>query len=153
VIHGAAGYLSEAFVQEDFDFYGRTLSGTLQLRERWKRGVSLVERAMGEAVGRAYVGRHFPPGARERMDVLVANLLEAYRQSIENLEWMGADTRRRALDKLEKFTPKIGYPVMWRDYSSLRMATGRALQRRWRRPGGRVHCAVGQGTAGSRRPS
>jgi putative endopeptidase len=100
VIHSAAGYLSEAFVQEDFDFYCRTLSGTPQLRERWKRGVALVERAMGEAVGRVYVGRHFPPGARERMDVLVANLLEAYRQSIEKLEWMGEDTRRRALDKL-----------------------------------------------------
>ena len=92
-----------------------------QLRERWKRGVSLVERAMGEAVGRAYVGRHFPPGARERMDVLVANLLDAYRQSIKTLEWMGVDTRRRALDKLGKFTPKIGYPVRWRDYCSLRI--------------------------------
>jgi putative endopeptidase len=119
VIHSAAGYLSEAFVQEDFGFYGRTLSGTPQLRERWKRGVALVEEAMGEAVGRAYVSRHFPPGARERMDVLVASLIEAYRQSIEGLEWMGADTRRRALEKLEKFTPKIGYPVRWRDYSSL----------------------------------
>ena len=119
VIHGAAGYLSEAFVQEDFDFYGRTLTGTPQLRERWKRGVSLVEGAMGEAVGRAYVGRHFPPGARERMDVLVANLSEAYRQSIEKLEWMGADTRQRALDKLGKFMPKIGYPIRWRDYSNL----------------------------------
>ena len=121
VIHGAAGYLSEAFVQENFDFYGRTLTGTPQLRERWKRGVSLVERAMGEAVGRVYVGQHFPPGARERMDVLVANLLEAYRQSIETLEWMGADTRGRALDKLAKFTPKIGYPARWRDYSDLRI--------------------------------
>jgi putative endopeptidase len=121
VIHSAAGYLSEAFVQEDFDFYGRALSGTPELRERWKRGVSLVDRAMGEAVGRVYVGRHFPPGARERMDVLVANLLEAYRQSIDKLDWMGADTRRRALDKLGKFTPKIGYPVSWRDYSSLRI--------------------------------
>jgi putative endopeptidase len=119
VIHSAAGYLSEAFVQEDFDFYGRTLSGTPELRERWKRGVSLVEGAMGEAVGRAYIARHFGPGAKERMDVLVANLIEAYRQSIEELEWMGADTRRRALEKLEKFTPKIGYPVRWRDYSSL----------------------------------
>ncbi len=119
VIHRAAGYLSEAFVDEDFDFYGRTLSGAPQLRERWKRGVSLVEGAIGEAVGRAYVARHFPPGARERMDVLVANLLEAYRESIGQLDWMGADTRRRALDKLGKFTPKIGYPVRWRDYSSL----------------------------------
>jgi putative endopeptidase len=121
VIHGAAGYLSEAFVQEDFDFYGRTLRGTPQLRERWKRGVSLVEEAMGEAVGRRYVGLHFPPGAKERMDTLVASLLEAYRQSIEELEWMGADTRRRALDKLGKLTPKVGYPVRWRDYSGLRI--------------------------------
>jgi len=121
VIHSAAGYLSEAFVQEDFDFYGRTLSGTPQLRERWKRGVSLVEGALGEAVGRAYVGRHFPAEAKEQMDVLVANLLQVYRQSIEELEWMGPDTRQRALDKLGKFTPKIGYPVRWRDYSSLRI--------------------------------
>jgi putative endopeptidase len=120
VIHSAAGYLSEAFVQENFDFYGRVLSGTPQLRERWKRGVSLAESAMGQAVGRAYVGRHFPPGVRERMDVLVANLLEAYRQSISTLDWMGEDTRRRALDKLGKFTPKIGYPDKWRDYSGLR---------------------------------
>jgi putative endopeptidase len=119
VIHSAAGYLSEAFVQEDSDFYGRTLSGTPQLPERWKRGVSLVERAMGEAVGRAYVARRFQPEARERMDVLVANLVEAYRRSIEELEWMGPDTRRRALEKLGKFMPKIGYPVRWRDYSSL----------------------------------
>ena len=121
VIHSAAGYLSDAFVQEDFGFYGRILSGTPQLRERWKRGVALVEQAMGEAVGRVYVARHFPAGARERMDVLVASLLRAYRQSIEELEWMGDDTRRRALDKLEKFTPKIGYPARWRDYSSLRI--------------------------------
>ena len=119
VLHSAASYLSGAFADEHFDFYGRTLSGTPQLRERWKRGVSLCELAMGEAAGRAYVGRHFPPGARERMDVLVANLLQAYRQSIEKLDWMGADTRRRALDKLAKFTPKIGYPVKWRDYSRL----------------------------------
>ncbi|HSZ40931.1 MAG TPA: M13-type metalloendopeptidase [Trebonia sp.] len=121
VIHSAAAYLSEAFVGENFDFYGRTLSGTPELRERWKRGVSLVERAMGEAVGRAYVGRHFRPEAREQMDVLVGNITEAYRQSIEKLDWMGADTRQRALDKLAKFTPKIGYPVRWRDYSSLRI--------------------------------
>ncbi len=121
VIHSAAGYLSDAFVQENFDFYGRTLSGTPQLRERWKRGVSLAEEAMGEAVGRAYVGRHFRPEAKERMDLLVANLLEAYRQSIEQLDWMGADTRRRALEKLGKFTPKIGYPASWRDYSSLQI--------------------------------
>jgi putative endopeptidase len=121
VIHGAARYLSEAFVQEDFDFYGRTLSGTPELRERWKRGISLVEWALGDAVGRAYVGRHFTAGAREGMDILVANLLEAYRASIQQLEWMGPDTRQRALDKLAKFTPKIGYPARWRDYAGLQI--------------------------------
>jgi putative endopeptidase len=119
VIHGAAPYLSGDFVEANFDFYGRTLTGTPQLRARWKRGVSLVEGAMGEAVGRIYVDRHFPPASKESMDALVANLIEAYRQSIGTLEWMGEDTRRRALDKLEKFTPKIGFPVKWRDYSSL----------------------------------
>jgi len=121
VIHGAAPYLSGDFVEANFDFYGRTLTGTPELRARWKRGVSLVEGAMGEAVGRAYVEKHFPPAAKDRMDALVANLIEAYRQSIQNLEWMGAETRRRALDKLEKFTPKIGYPVKWRDYSRLEL--------------------------------
>ncbi|SEH60867.1 MULTISPECIES: M13-type metalloendopeptidase [unclassified Leifsonia] len=121
VIHGAAPYLSGDFVEANFDFYGRTLTGTPELRARWKRGVSLVEGAMGEAVGRAYVEKYFPPAAKDRMDALVANLIEAYRQSIQNLEWMGAETRRRALDKLEKFTPKIGYPVKWRDYSRLEL--------------------------------
>ncbi|MDQ1607382.1 MAG: putative endopeptidase [Microbacteriaceae bacterium] len=119
VIHGLAPFLSSEFVGENFDFYGRTLTGTPQMRDRWKRGVSLVEGAMGEAVGRIYVERHFPPAAKESMDVLVANLIEAYRQSIQKLEWMGAETRARAIDKLEKFTPKIGFPVKWRDYSKL----------------------------------
>ncbi|MCX7522670.1 peptidase M13 [Microbacterium sp. STN6] len=119
VIHGFAPFLSQAFVEENFDFYGRTLTGTPEMRDRWKRGVSLVEGAMGEAVGRVYVERHFPPEAKERMDVLVGNLIEAYRRSIRSLEWMGEETRQRALEKLEKFTPKIGFPVKWRDYSAL----------------------------------
>ncbi|MGR0218936.1 M13 family metallopeptidase [Agromyces sp. ZXT2-6] len=119
VIRSSAAYLSKDFVDANFDFYGRTLSGTPELRERWKRGVSFVEGAMGEAVGRIYVERHFPPAAKEAMDELVANLVEAYRQSIAGLDWMGEETRAKALDKLEKFTPKIGYPVKWRDYSTL----------------------------------
>ncbi|HKH07459.1 MAG TPA: M13-type metalloendopeptidase, partial [Agromyces sp.] len=119
VIRSNAAYLSSDFVEANFDFYGRTLTGTPQLRERWKRGVSLVEGAMGEAVGRIYVERHFPPTAKAAMDELVANLVEAYRQSITGLEWMGGKTRAKALDKLAKFTPKIGFPVKWRDYSSL----------------------------------
>ncbi|WP_127791957.1 M13 family metallopeptidase [Agromyces sp. LHK192] len=119
VIRSNAAYLSNDFVEANFDFYGRTLTGTPQMRERWKRGVSLVEGSLGEAVGRIYVERHFPPAAKDAMDDLVANLVEAYRQSISKLEWMGEATRERALEKLGKFTPKIGYPVKWRDYSSL----------------------------------
>ena len=121
VIRSNGAYLSSDFVEANFDFYGRTLTGTPELRARWKRGVSLVEGALGEAVGRIYVERHFPEEAKTAMDVLVANLVEAYRQSITDLEWMGADTRARALDKLDKFTPKIGYPVKWRDYSALQI--------------------------------
>ena len=119
VIRSSAAYLSSDFVDANFDFYGRTLTGTPELRERWKRGVSFVEGAMGEAVGRIYVERHFPPAAKDAMDELVANLVEAYRRSISELDWMGEETRAKALDKLEKFTPKIGYPVKWRDYSTL----------------------------------
>jgi putative endopeptidase len=119
VIRSNAPYLSSDFVQANFDFYGKTLTGTPELRDRWKRGVSLVEGIMGEAVGKIYVERHFPPSAKHAMDELVANLIEAYRQSIRGLSWMTEATRIRALEKLEKFTPKIGYPVKWRDYSSL----------------------------------
>ncbi len=119
VIRSNAAYLSDDFVSANFDFYGKTLTGTPELRARWKRGVSLVEGALGEAVGRIYVDRHFPEAAKVAMDVLVANLVEAYRESITTLDWMGAETRARAIDKLDKFTPKIGYPVKWRDYSSL----------------------------------
>ena len=119
VIRSSASYLSSDFVDTSFDFYGKTLTGTPELRARWKRGVSLVEGAMGEAVGRIYVDRHFPPAAKQSMDVLVANLVEAYRQSIAELTWMTDATRQRALDKLAKFTPKIGYPMKWRDYSAL----------------------------------
>ncbi len=119
VVHGYSPYLSTPFVDEQFDFYGRTLTGAPELRERWKRALSLVEGALGEAVGKIYVERHFPPNAKEAMDELVANLVEAYRESITTLEWMGAATRERALEKLSAFTPKIGYPVKWRDYSAL----------------------------------
>lgn len=118
-IRTAAAYLSSAFVEANFDFYGRTLSGTPELRARWKRGVALVEGALGEAVGREYVARHFPPRSKELMDELVAHLIEAYRQSITDLDWMTEETKKRAHDKLDTFLPKIGYPVKWRDYSAL----------------------------------
>ncbi|SIT86447.1 M13 family metallopeptidase [Microbacterium sp. RU33B] len=119
IVHAAAPFLSDAFVQENFGFYGTQLSGVPVIRERWKRGVGLAEAAMGEAIGRVYVERHFPPAAKVAMDELVANLVEAYRQSIQNLDWMSAETRERALAKLDAFTPKIGYPVAWKDYSGL----------------------------------
>ena len=119
VIHAAAAFLSDEFVAENFAFFGTQMTGVPVNRERWKRGVSLTQAALGEAIGKVYVERHFPPTAKEAMDELVANLIEAYRQSITDLEWMSPETRERALDKLDKFTPKIGYPDVWRDYDAL----------------------------------
>lgn len=119
VIGGAAPYLSDEIVQQNFSFYGTTLNGTPQLRDRWKRAVSLIESAIGEAVGRVYVERHFPATSKSAMQALVANLVEAYRQSISSLDWMSQSTKEKALEKLAKFTPKIGYPDKWRDYSAL----------------------------------
>ena len=109
-IRTAAAYLSGAFVEANFDFYGRTLSGTPELRARWKRGVGLVEGALGEAVGREYVARHFPPRSKEMMDELVANLLEAYRRSITDLDWMTEETKQRAFEKLDTFRPEDRLP-------------------------------------------
>ncbi|MFE7845712.1 M13 family metallopeptidase [Microbacterium sp. NPDC057407] len=119
IVHGSAAFLSDEFVDENFAFYGTQLTGVPVNRERWKRGVGLAEAAMGEAIGKVYVERHFPPAAKDAMDELVANLIEAYRQSITGLEWMSPETRERALAKLDAFTPKIGYPVKWKDYSAL----------------------------------
>jgi endothelin-converting enzyme/putative endopeptidase len=119
VIRSAAPYLSAEFVEANFDFYGRTLSGTPELRARWKRAVSFVEGSVGEAVGQLYVERHFPPASKAAMDELVANLLEAYRRSITALDWMTEETKQRAFRKLETFRPKIGYPEKFRDYSTI----------------------------------
>jgi putative endopeptidase len=119
LISARAGLLTEALVDADFDFYGRLLTGTEEIRDRWKRGVSLVQGLMGDAVGKLYVERHFPPGAKARIDTLVDNLREAYRISISDLDWMTPATRERALTKLGKFTAKVGYPAKWRDYSTL----------------------------------
>ena len=124
LVHEYAPYLSSPFVEENFDFYGRRLSGVPELRARWKRGVGLLEAALGEAVGQLYVERHFPPRAKERMVELVDNLVEAFRHSFAEVPWMGDATREEALAKLEAFTPKIGYPDEWRDYSSLEVDPG-----------------------------
>ncbi|MGZ7014853.1 MAG: M13 family metallopeptidase [Acidimicrobiales bacterium] len=118
----SAPYLSSAFVDENFAFYSRTLAGAQELRDRWKRAVALCNVAIGEAVGAEYVARVFPPEAKAQMDELVANLVEAYRISIGRLDWMGAETQERALAKLEKFRPKVGYPDTWRDYGALEIA-------------------------------
>ncbi|WP_441295143.1 M13 family metallopeptidase [Massilia cavernae] len=117
-------YLSKDFVDTDFAFYGTTLTGVTENRPTWKIGVSTVESAMGEAVGKLYVGQHFPAERKERMEVLVKNLLEAYKQSIDTLDWMGPATTKEAQAKLAKFTPKIGYPNKWRDYSTLAIDKG-----------------------------
>ena len=127
VVHGRASLLSAAFVEENFDFYGRTLQGTDELRPRWKRGVGLVESCLGEALGEIYVERHFPPSHKSAMEALVGRLIEAYHQSISSLEWMSPATRERALEKLALFTPKIGYPVRWRDYSAVEVVPGDVL--------------------------
>ena len=124
VIRARAPYLTDPLVAENFAFYGTTLSGTPENRERWKRGVELVENVLGEAVGRLFVAEHFPPAAKARMVELVANLTAAYRANIAALDWMGQDTKRAALAKLERFTPKIGYPDTWRDYSGLEITRG-----------------------------
>ena len=124
IISGSSPYLNKALVDENFSFYGTTLSGIPKLKERWKRAVGLVEGALGEAVGQIYVDRHFGKQAKERMVGLVANLIEAYRVDIKALTWMSDETKEKAFIKLDKFTPKIGYPDKWRDYSKLTINPG-----------------------------
>jgi len=119
IVGAAAPYLSSPFVRENFAFYGTVLSGTPELKERWKRGVAVVEDALGEAIGELYVRKHFPESHKARMEELVANLVEAYRSSITGLDWMGEETKTRALAKLDSFRTKIGYPAKWTDYSSV----------------------------------
>ncbi|XAS69322.1 M13-type metalloendopeptidase [Micrococcaceae bacterium Sec5.7] len=119
VIGSAAPYLSSVFVDANFAFYGTILSGTPRNKDRWKRGVGVVEAALGEAVGQIYVSRHFPETHKARMQTLVSNLTKAYRQSITGLEWMGEDTKAEALRKLGAFRAKIGYPDEWIDYSAV----------------------------------
>ncbi|PNH78572.1 M13 family metallopeptidase [Arthrobacter sp. AFG20] len=119
IINSAAPYLSSAFVDTNFAFYGTTISGTPRNKDRWKRGVAVVEAALGEAVGQIYVARHFPEGHKARMQTLVENLIEAYRQSISGLEWMGEGTKAEALRKLGAFRAKIGFPDEWIDYTAV----------------------------------
>ncbi len=124
VLLHSAGYLSKAFVDAAFAFYGTHLSGTPQIKDRWKRSVALVEGALGEAVGREYVTRHFPASHKAIMESLVENLLAAYQSSIGSLEWMTDETKARALAKLDSFNTKIGFPEKWIDYSALEIIDG-----------------------------
>ena len=119
VLRAAAPYLSDEFVAENFDFYGKVLSGVKELKPRWKRAVSAVDGAMGEAVGQMYVEKYFPAAAKERMVKLVGNLQQALGERIQALTWMSEETKTKALEKLAAIYVKVGYPDTWRDYSAL----------------------------------
>jgi putative endopeptidase len=135
VLRAASPFLSEALVRTDFEFYGRVLNGTPELRPRWKRAVAFVERSIGEAVGREYVARHFPPSSKSMVDELVGNLIQAYREAISQLSWMSDQTKERAYEKLAAFRTKIGYPDRFRDYSALQVSPNDLL--------GNAHAAAG----------
>ncbi len=121
IINGLAPYLSEPFVEAHFGFHGTALRGIPLNEPRWKRGIALVEQALGESLGKLYVARYFPPQNKVRMEQLVANLLAAYKESITRSDWLGPATKTQALAKLAAFRTKIGYPDKWRDYSALRI--------------------------------
>jgi putative endopeptidase len=127
-VRNNAQFLSSDFDTADFEFFGKTLRGVETQRERWKRGVQQINGGLGEAVGQIYVERHFPPGHKAAMDGLVANLVAAMRERLERNDWMDAETRMRALAKLETFEPRIGYPTKWTDYSSLTIEPGNLLE-------------------------
>ncbi len=119
LLNGFAPYLNKSIVDAEFGFYNTTLRGVKEQQPRWKRGVNTVNGNLGEMLGKLYVERHFKPEAKARMEGLVANLREAYRNGIDKLEWMSPETKKQAQEKLARFTPKIGYPNKWRDYSKL----------------------------------
>lgn len=118
-LNNSASRLTAALDEQNFNFYSKTLSGVEEQRAMWRRAVNVVNGGLGEVVGKVYVKNHFPPEAKQRMLELVGNLINAYEKSIKELDWMSEETKREALDKLSKFTPKIGYPDEWRDYSAL----------------------------------
>lgn len=124
VLNSAAPYLNKPFVDENFAFFGKTLNGIQEIRPRWKRGVEAAEGALGEALGKIYVAKYFPAENKARMEALVANLLKAYEGSINSLTWMSDESKKKALEKLGKFSVKIGYPNQWRDYSTLEVKAG-----------------------------
>jgi len=126
-VHNHAPYLPKAVDDENFAFFGKVLSGREKQRERWERGVDLVNGGLGEAIGQVYVKQHFPPEAKAKIDALVENMKGAYKANIEKLEWMGPETRAKALEKLASLRVKIGYPNKWKDYSSMAIMPGNVL--------------------------
>jgi len=127
-----AAVLPRTFVDEDFDFYGRTLRGTSQLRDRWKRAVDATNEALGDAVGRVYVQRYFPASAKARLEKIVASIITAFEQRIDRLTWMNPKTKANAKAKLGTLIVGIGYPDKWRDYGNLEVVRGEALMNAWR---------------------
>lgn len=119
LLNSNAGYLNTTLDRQNFEFYGKTLSGTVQQRPLWRRAVATVNHTLGEVVGKVYVQKHFPLEAKQRMQTMVDNLIQTYAESIKSLSWMGDKTKIEALRKLNKFTAKIGYPDKWKDYSTL----------------------------------
>ncbi len=119
VVNASANELNQEIDNQNFEFYGKAMTGQQEQQPLWRRAVSVVNTSMGEVVGKVYVKKHFPPAAKERMLLLVNNLLKAYEVSIKDLDWMAEDTKVQALDKLSSFTPKVGYPDQWKDYSAL----------------------------------
>lgn len=119
LISDSASFLNKALAEENFRFFQGVLSGVEEQEPRWKRAVNVINATLGEVVGKIYVEKHFKPEAKERMKELVENLRTAYAQGIKELDWMGEETKEQALDKLAKFTPKVGYPDKWKDYSAL----------------------------------
>lgn len=130
LVRSVASSLPERFESESFDFYGRTLGGQQQQKDRWKRVLAAGSGDIGELIGQLYVAQHFPPAAKDRMEHLVDGLFEAMRSTLDDLTWMGEDTKRQALEKLEGFGYKIGYPDVWRDYSALELGEGEWLANR-----------------------
>ena len=124
LVNSTAPYLSDAFVDEDFNFKGRVLQGTTELLPRWKRCVTATDRQLGEALGQIYVQKYFPPEAKARALEMVNHLTEALHDDLQTLPWMGPATRKQALTKLAAFTRKIGYPDKWRDYSAYMVDRG-----------------------------
>lgn len=121
VLNGFAPYLSKAFADTEFGFYGQTLRGVKENEARWKRAVNTINGNLGEMLGKLYVERHFTPEAKTRMQQLVENLRRAFREGIDGLEWMSPETKKEAQEKLAKFRPKVGYPSKWRDYSRVQI--------------------------------